>query len=122
MTKTAARAHTNAQIARQLTLIARDLRAKNENPFKVRAYYRAAELVARQPSSIAEQVRANTDLTRYTGIGPSIAQTLREIVLAGERGQLELPLAPAASGRREAEESAPRRPRRASSRRQSSGR
>ena len=81
---------TNAAIARQLGAMAQQLRAKGENPFKVRAYYRAAETIAGLGDSIAEQVHANADLTRYAGIGKGIASALREMVLEGSLGQLDL--------------------------------
>lgn len=86
----AAKPQTNAAIARQLAAVAQQLRAKGENPFKVRAYSRAAETIASLGDSIAEQVHAGADLTRYPGIGKGIAAALREIVLSGSLGQLEL--------------------------------
>src|SRR5688572_8264175 len=85
-----ARPLSNAEIARRLVELAQVLRAKGENPFKVRAYRRAAETVSGLSESVDGLVRAGADLTRFSGIGTGIASALQEIVLSGKLGQLEL--------------------------------
>jgi len=45
---------SNAEIAHRLTASAQMLQAKGENPFKVRAYRRAAQPVAGLEASMAE--------------------------------------------------------------------
>ncbi|MDB6167435.1 MAG: hypothetical protein JWM88_299 [Verrucomicrobia bacterium] len=84
---------TNAEIAQRLAGMAQLLSAQGENPYKIRAYRRAAETIRGLGESIDEQVRADADLTRYAGIGKGIASALREIVLSGKLGQLELLMA-----------------------------
>src|SRR5215207_842275 len=84
---------SNAEISRRLVEVAQMLRAKGENPFKVRAYRRAAETVAGMGDSVDALVREGADLTQYPGIGKGIAAALREIVLSGKLGQLEMLLA-----------------------------
>ncbi|MES2694152.1 MAG: PHP domain-containing protein [Verrucomicrobiota bacterium] len=95
MITTPARLLTNAELARRLVELAQMLRAKGENPFKVRAYRRAAETVGGLEESVDALVRAGEDLTRFPGIGKGIAAALREIVFSGKLGQLELLLSAA---------------------------
>jgi DNA polymerase (family 10) len=87
------RALTNHDVARRLLAVAQQLQVKGENPYKVRAYRRAAETISALPVSIEREVRAGKDLTRYPGIGKSIAGALHDIVTHGGPGQLELLLA-----------------------------
>ncbi len=77
---------TNHAIARQLLTLAQALQASGDNPFKVRAYRRAAETVAGSAESVADWAAAGRDLTRLPGVGKGIAATLQEIVSRG--GQL----------------------------------
>lgn len=81
---------SNAELARRLTGLAQLLSAQGENPFKVRAYRRAAETVAGLGQSLDAAIRAGEDITHYPGIGAGIAAALREIVLTGKLGQMEL--------------------------------
>jgi DNA polymerase (family 10) len=81
---------SNAEIARHLSSAAQLLAAKGENPFKVRAYRRAAETIAGLPNSVEVAVRAGEDLTRYPGVGKGIAGAVREIVTSGKMGQMEM--------------------------------
>lgn len=90
-----ARPLTNAEIARRLIELAQLLRSKGENPFKIRAYRRAAETIAGLGESVDRIVRAGGDVTHFPGIGKGIAVALREIVFSGTLGQLELLLASA---------------------------
>ncbi len=74
---------SNAEIAHQLITLAQLLGANGENPFKIKAYRRAAETVQSLPDSVSELVRREADLTAFSGIGPGIAAAVREIVLSG---------------------------------------
>lgn len=85
---------SNADLARHLVEKAHALSAQGENPYKVRAYRRAAETVAHLSHSITAEIREGRDLTRFPGIGKGIAADLREIVQGGKLGQLDLPLQP----------------------------
>src|SRR3954467_14198306 len=83
---------SNAEIAHRLVAYAQILQAKGENPFKVRAYRRAAQTIKGLRESIDRLGGAGADITRFPGIGKGIASALREIVFSGTLGQLELPL------------------------------
>jgi DNA polymerase (family 10) len=83
------RALSNAEIADRLTGLAQLLAAQKENPFKVKAYRRAARTIKALSESIDELVRSEADLTEYSGIGKAISGAIREIVLSGKLGQLD---------------------------------
>lgn len=80
---------SNAEIADRLMSLAQLLSAQKENPFKVKAYRRAAKTIRTLSESIDGLVRSNADLTEYPGIGKAIGGAIREIVLSGSLGQLE---------------------------------
>jgi DNA polymerase (family 10) len=80
---------TNPEIAARLASLGQLLSTQGENPFKVRAYRRAAETVKALPESVDALVRKEADLTAYAGIGKAIAGAIREIVLSGSLEQLD---------------------------------
>ena len=80
---------SNAEIAERLASLAQLLSTQKENPFKVKAYRRAAASIQRMSESIDELVREDADLTVFEGIGDAIASAIREIVLTGTLGKLE---------------------------------
>jgi DNA polymerase (family 10) len=80
---------SNAEIARQLSSLAQLLTTQRANPFKVKAYRRAADTLASLGESVSELVRGGADLTQFAGIGPAIASAIREIVETGGLRQLE---------------------------------
>ena len=80
---------SNAEIADRLASLAQLLSAQKENPFKVKAYQRAAARIRTLSESLDELVRQDADLTRFAGIGDAIAGAIREIVLTGKMGKLE---------------------------------
>ncbi len=80
---------SNAEIADRLASLAQLLAAQKENPYKVKAYQRAAWKIRTLPESVDELVRENADLTFYAGIGEAIAAAIREIVLTRTLGKLE---------------------------------
>ena len=77
----------NAEIAAQLEKLADLLDIKGANPFRIRAYRRAARLVQELPRSVAEMVAAGEDLDRLPGIGADLAGKIAALA----RGE-ELPL------------------------------
>ena len=79
----------NAEVADRLASLAQLLSTQKENPYKVKAYQRAAARVRAMSESIDERVRDGSDLTEYAGIGEAIASAIREIVLTGTLGKLE---------------------------------
>ena len=78
---------SNAEIADRLSLFASLLELAETNPFAIRAYERAAELVRSTPAPVAELVRSGR-VRELRGIGPSIESKLRELVTTGEIEEL----------------------------------
>ena len=89
MTTAPAHALTNADIANRLTTLARLLAAQKENPFKIKAYLKAARTVREMGESVEALVGEDADLTAYPGIGDAIAGAIAEIVRTGTLGKLE---------------------------------
>ncbi|HZW01019.1 MAG TPA: helix-hairpin-helix domain-containing protein, partial [Candidatus Deferrimicrobium sp.] len=79
---------TNAGISAMLVEIADLLDIKGESAFKVGAYRRAAESVARSPLDVAAEVRAGRPL-ELRGVGPSITERLGELVASGRIAYLD---------------------------------
>jgi DNA polymerase (family 10) len=82
-------AMSNTEIADRLASLAQLLSMQNENPYKVKAYKRAAASIRNMSESVDELVRNKVDLTAYPGIGEAISNAIREIVLTGSLGKLE---------------------------------
>ncbi len=80
---------SNAEIADRLASLAQLLSTQKENPYKVKAYRRAAARIRTFAESLDEMVREDSDITRFAGIGEGIAAAIREIVLTGTLGKLE---------------------------------
>jgi DNA polymerase (family X) len=80
---------SNAEIADRLASLAQLLSTQKENPYKIRAYTRAAAKIRTLSESIDELVRDDADLTAYPGIGEALASAIREIVLTGTLSKLE---------------------------------
>jgi DNA polymerase (family 10) len=78
-----------ADIADRLASLAQLLSTQKENPFKVKAYRRAAANIRLLSESLDELVREGADLTAFAGIGAAIGSTIREIVLTGTLRKLE---------------------------------
>ncbi len=80
---------SNAEIARVLYEIAELLEIKGENPFKIRAYQRAAEAIGGLSRNV-EQIRTEEDgLKTVPGVGESIAQKIEEMLDTGKCGYHE---------------------------------
>lgn len=80
---------SNAEIADRLASLAQLLSSQKENPYKVRAYQRAAAKIRTLSESLYELVHEEDDLTRYAGIGEAIASAIREVVQTGTLRKLE---------------------------------
>jgi DNA polymerase (family 10) len=80
---------SNADIADRLSSLAQMLTMEKANPYKVRAYRRAAAVVRGLGESMDEMVRSNADLRVYAGIGEAISGAIREIVETGTLKSLE---------------------------------
>ena len=81
----------NETIAALLREAARLLEQQKANPFRVRAFQRAADTLARLPEDVGELVahRGPEELRGLPGIGPGIAAAIHEIVATGRWGLLE---------------------------------
>ena len=80
---------SNAEIADRLASLGQLLSAEKENPYKVKAYQRAAAKLRNMSESLQELVQDDADLTQYAGIGDAIASAIREIVQTGTLRKLE---------------------------------
>jgi DNA polymerase (family 10) len=80
---------SNAEIADRLSSLAQMLTLEKANPFKIRAYRRAAAVIRGLGESVDELVRSNADLRMYAGIGEAISSAIREIVETGTLKSLE---------------------------------
>jgi DNA polymerase (family 10) len=80
---------SNTEIADRLASLAQLLSIQNENPYKVKAYKRAAAGIRNMSESVDQLVRSKRDLTAYAGIGEAISNAIREIVLTGNLEKLE---------------------------------
>jgi DNA polymerase (family 10) len=80
---------SNAEIADRLASLAQLLSAQKENPYKVKAYQRAAARIRNLSESLDDMVRNDENLTQFAGIGEAIASAIREIVRTGTLAKLE---------------------------------
>ncbi|HEY1759181.1 MAG TPA: PHP domain-containing protein [Bryobacteraceae bacterium] len=80
---------SNAEIADRLASLAQLLSSQKENPYKVKAYQRAAARIRTFSESLGDLVQDEADLTSYAGIGEGIAAAIREIVQTGTLRKLE---------------------------------
>ena len=74
---------TNREIARILSEIADLLEIKGENPFKIRAYQRAAQAIEGLAVTLSD-MRGHQPFTDISGVGSSIAEKIEELLDAGQ--------------------------------------
>lgn len=85
----AAMAASNADIAKVFHEIADLLEIKSDNPFRIRAYRNAAQLIGGLGVTIADMLAKNEDLTTLPGIGKDLAVKIRDIAATGTCDALE---------------------------------
>jgi len=73
----------NAEIAEMFDQAAELLEIKGDNPFRARAYRRAARVVETLPQSITGLLNAGQDLSELPGIGKDLAGKIAGIVKTG---------------------------------------
>lgn len=74
----------NTAIAKVFYDIGDLLELKGENPFKVRAYQRAARAIEHLPKEIEIMLREDQDLKAIPGVGEAIAKKITELVTTGK--------------------------------------
>jgi DNA polymerase (family 10) len=79
----------NADIAAIFEEIAELLEIKQENPFRVRAYYNAARTVSELGRDLAEIIGRGEELPKLPGVGADLAGKIREICETGTCALLE---------------------------------
>lgn len=80
---------TNALLAARVAELADLIALDGGDPHRVVHYRRAATVIRRFHHSLADIIRAGTDLTRVPGIGKGLAGFLGELVRAGSARRLE---------------------------------
>lgn len=85
------RFRSNESIADRLREVADLLAQQGANPFRVRAYRRAADITADLDRNVADIVaeEGRAGLTALPNIGPSLAAAIDEMVVTGRWAQLE---------------------------------
>jgi len=73
----------NTDIAGIFEHMAKFLEIKGDNPFKIRAYRRAAQVIEHLPRELAVMLAAGEDLKSLPGIGQAIAAKAEELVRTG---------------------------------------
>jgi DNA polymerase (family 10) len=79
----------NAEIAALFDQAAELLEIKGDNPFRSRAYRRAARLIEGLPKSVTSLLKAGEDLSELPGIGKDLAGKIVAIVTTGKFDLLE---------------------------------
>jgi DNA polymerase (family 10) len=79
----------NAEIAGMFDRAAELLEIKGDNPFRTRAYRRAARVIEGLPKSVASLLKAGTDLSDLPGIGKDLAGKIAAIATTGKFDLLE---------------------------------
>src|SRR3990172_8157949 len=74
---------TKQEIAEIFEEIGALLELKGENPFRVRAYYNAARMIAGLPQDLATLVKEER-LTEIKGIGKDLAAKITELMTTGK--------------------------------------
>jgi DNA polymerase (family 10) len=78
----------NIEIARALEEVADLLEIKGANPFRIRAYRNAAQVVEGHSSPLRKLVAEDADLTEIPSIGKDMARYIQELVTDGEMSLL----------------------------------
>ncbi|WP_462137770.1 DNA polymerase/3'-5' exonuclease PolX [Candidatus Mycalebacterium sp.] len=73
----------NRQIAHLFSEIASMLEIQNSNPFKIRAYKKAADLISEMESDLSEMLLAGSDFSSVKGIGKDLSAKIREFFDTG---------------------------------------
>jgi DNA polymerase (family 10) len=96
---------TNAAIAAALARIADLLEGERQNPFRIKAYRRAARSLERHDRQVGDMLRDGEGLTAIPGVGSELSRLIEELATTGRAPLLEelearAPAAPARRRRR----------------------
>ena len=80
---------TNEKIAAIFNEMADLLDIEGANPFRVRAYRKAASVISSMTRNLTDMVEENKDLTELPGVGTAIAKKIAVIIQIGKLPQLE---------------------------------
>lgn len=79
----------NKEVAKQFYLIAQLLSLTDENPFKIRAYEKAAQVIESLPEPVEDLAKDVEKLSSIPGVGKSIAEKIVEYLNTGKIQRLE---------------------------------
>jgi DNA polymerase (family 10) len=79
----------NSDIAEKFNKVANLLEIRGANPFRVRAYRKAARTSGGLSKGVADLIAGGTPLTDFSGIGNDLAKKIKEMVDWGRLSQLE---------------------------------
>ncbi len=79
----------NSQIAEAFSRLAELLEIQGANPFRIRAYRKAAQTIEGLPHSVASMVAEEADLSTLPGIGKDLAAKIQEMVETGHLSILD---------------------------------
>lgn len=79
----------NTDIAKVFNTVADLLEIEGANPFRIRAYRRAAGTIEDLPESAARMVAEGRDLSELPGIGEDLAGKIKEIIISGHLAMLD---------------------------------
>jgi DNA polymerase (family 10) len=74
----------NAEIAAMFDETAELLEIKGDNPFRSRAYRRAAQMIRHLPERVADMVATGSDLSTLPGIGADLSGKIADIAATGK--------------------------------------
>jgi DNA polymerase (family X) len=75
---------SNSEIAAKFYEFADLLAIEGANPFRIRAYLNAANLISDMPHELADLIKEGKDLTTFPGIGKDLAEKITTIVATHE--------------------------------------
>ena len=79
----------NTEIAEMFSRLAELLEIQGANPFRIRAYRKAAQTIEGLPHSVASMLAEGSDLSDLPGIGEDLAAKIQEIVETGHLSLLD---------------------------------
>lgn len=79
----------NTEIAGMFSRLAELLEIQGANPFRIRAYRKAAQAIEGLPHSVTSMLAEGSDLSDLPGIGKDLAAKIQEIVETGHLSLLD---------------------------------